>query len=867
MIKNNNFNENLDNNFNENFNEKQLKWVSPKMSEHILKYVNEQAKSPEEKQAMIDDMLSDAITYEKKQNTKQKREGIKQQLREKIATETRWQQSNQLKFQLRTATFSDMIRGFSEKNGGNLSWLDNDEDLLNAFLEKNPNQLKTVEKYLNGDISNVELGKRIGFIKYNETAEDIGITEEKEEWPWFWKQAGQVGKDIVWGVGDSVRWLWNFVWKYAAKGIGRTAKKLWANEDKVDHYVNDFIDYSENFNDIGQDKDSLTYNISNNVADIAQVATPWWITKAGAKGVQLANSSSKIGKLVAKTFPKASKVINKTEKGADFVVWLINKAGGKVDTLTKKAPFIWKILKNWFSGASDMVLFNIVNWEGTDVSDIAIGGGIGGAMPVLWKLWKFIKWGIWNTAAKTELNGLLNPAKLDTVRKALIVDGVKLPGKWTAKDVWKWMLERWFKGDKTKIIEQLWEHANKSKTMVDDLLKLSESKHNISEVSEALTMLADDYATTPWLKGKAKDILKMIKNEYTLSEMNQAKRYMDEAYNMFKMNWGETAWLKSEWLRNIRSTIKNTIENIAKEEWLGNIKMLNNETQVARGLADWIMLKDNADNVRQLLSPFSSWKNWAILWWMWGSYDIKENRLNFDWKNMLLWAMIWGVAWSTKFKTYLANWIKKLWWIEKKEINQYLSSKWASKLSQNSENILRELVEEGVKKWEIGEGFNKVGTTKNALKTFVKQKTTTNALKVDKSPVYVYKNPIFKKAKKVGKGEFWDIYEWVKGAEAEQLLIYNKWWEVKGAYKYKGQDVDLMWGWYNKNSEKWLGLSKIAEKHPEVLGNIQTMLDILPEVHKDAKKIVLSDPNSIVVIRLDWNKKNKRWLMTAYDKK
>lgn len=88
---------------------------------------------------------------------------------------------------------------------------------------------------------------------------------------------------------------------------------------------------------------------------------------------------------------------------------------------------------------------------------------------------------------------------------------------------------------------------------------------------------------------------------------------MDDAYNMFKQSGGETAGLKAEGLRNIRQTIKKTIEEVAEAEGLGNIKMLNNETQIAKGLADGITKKDTADTVREFLSPFSSMRNGAIL--------------------------------------------------------------------------------------------------------------------------------------------------------------------------------------------------------------------------------------------------------------
>ena len=94
------------------------------------------------------------------------------------------------------------------------------------------------------------------------------------------------------------------------------------------------------------------------------------------------------------------------------------------------------------------------------------------------------------------------------------------------------MLERGFKGSKGDLITQLNAHAQKSKAMVDELLWLSNSTHKVEEVNQALQMLIKDRLEYPWLKEKAGEMMKLMKDEYTLSEMNQVKRYMDEAYNV-----------------------------------------------------------------------------------------------------------------------------------------------------------------------------------------------------------------------------------------------------------------------------------------------------------------------------------------------
>lgn len=1012
----------------------QIKGVSPEMSNKILNYVNSKANSPEERQAMINDMLPEAVEYEKQQKMRTERDSMKNQLRERISKETRWKQANQLQFWLRSAILSDMVRDYARKSWGNVQGLDNDEELLNAFLAKNPTQAKTVERYLNWELSNLDIGKRLWFIQNGQTV------EQEIQTPWFWRQAGQIGKDVVGGVLDSIVWLPKLAGKGIGNAIARTAKQFWANGQKVDalnQSWKDSLDGKNNLglgSDLGQDQDSITYNTTNTLADIAQTAVPWGIVRTWAKGVQIANTTTKVGASLTKIFPKMANFINKTEKGADFVIWLINKAGGQVDHLTQKAPILWKMLKNGVEGISDTVLFNAVNWETTNLEEAGIGAGIGGALPVLWKaLWwvgNKAKNLIGNSASKLELNGILNPAKLETIQQQLITEGSMLPWKATPQDVGKWMLERGFKGSKGDIVSQLNAHAQKSKSLVDELLSLSNSTHKVSEVNEALEMLAKDYSTTPGLTNKADEILGMIKSEYSLSEMNKVKRYLDDAYNMFNKNWTETAGLKAEGLRNIRQGIKKTIEEVAESEGLGNIRMLNNETQIARGLADGIGRKDKADIVRELLSPFSSARNGAILGGLGGGVNPNDSLPERIW-NMAKWAIIGGILGSTKFKSNVANLLKNLGGIEKKEITQRIATNGGSKLSEKSIKTLSPILEEMIGQWD-GDIDNLIAEAKNTtLKTFwnfndidiyskneafgrfvapsLKEKTASwlsrhtqekmgildQALKryghkgvkaedfwasyllpevLDDPKLYekypqlkdtqvifadfhtsqkrwlqsggsifinsklyekdprnlrstivheiqhikqdikgmpkVYEDADIRKldqrymddpreidarrkqqeyldfvdsqkksgnsfeilqkefpnVKEVGEWEFGKIYEGVKGSDAERLLIKQKWGEVRGAYNYKNEPVDLIWGKYDSSKKTWLGLAKIVKKHPEALGKIQWYLDNLPETFRDKETIVLWNEYSIAVIKLQYHGENKKRIMTAYEK-
>lgn len=123
----------------------------------------------------------------------------------------------------------------------------------------------------------------------------------------------------------------------------------------------------------------------------------------------------------------------------------------------------------------------------------------------------------------------------------------------------------------------------------------------------------------------------------------------------------------------------------------------------------------------------------------------------------------------------------------------------------------------------------------------------------------------FSDLEKVGEWEFWAIYKGVKGANAEKLLIEKKWWEVEWAYTYKWKPVDLVRWEYDPKTGKWFWLSKISEKHPEVLGKIQDLLDALPEVSRTDNRIKLDDGNYHITVSLNWKWKEKKWVLTAFE--
>lgn len=121
------------------------------------------------------------------------------------------------------------------------------------------------------------------------------------------------------------------------------------------------------------------------------------------------------------------------------------------------------------------------------------------------------------------------------------------------------------------------------------------------------------------------------------------------------------------------------------------------------------------------------------------------------------------------------------------------------------------------------------------------------------------------KVKEIWEWEFGKIYEWVKWADAEQFLIQQKWGEVRWAYNYKWEPVDLIRGEFDGKKGYWL--KKIAEKHPEVIGKIQDLLDTLPLMELRGERIILWNNTSKVILSLNRKGEEKRWIVTAFDLK
>lgn len=119
--------------------------------------------------------------------------------------------------------------------------------------------------------------------------------------------------------------------------------------------------------------------------------------------------------------------------------------------------------------------------------------------------------------------------------------------------------------------------------------------------------------------------------------------------------------------------------------------------------------------------------------------------------------------------------------------------------------------------------------------------------------------------KPVGNGPFGAIYDKFRGKakDAIEFLRKIKSGEAVGALHHRDiGEISIVWG--NRNA----GLEKILRKHPEVAGNLQSIIDGMQIVSESDNRIKLESPTHFAVISKEYlGTPRDKWLLTAYEKK
>ena len=336
--------------------------------------------------------------------------------------------------------------------------------------------------------------------------------------------------------------------------------------------------------------------------------------------------------------------------------WIIAKYGAKALNLAQEGGVMWAkydIASKW-----EITPEWVWYWAG---GNVIFGGG-------LWLVKKTYEQVTKRLPASLTLGGLINPGKLDVVKKGLQMD------EWIAvpEDVGKWILDRVKPWNKQEIAEQLIQHAEKTRWSVDEALASIPTYFKNPEAKKALMQIRSELEWKVWLEWRLSQIDEMLaKPEYTLSELNAVKRELDDMYNMYTKTGDPTAWLKAEWLRNVRSNLRGFIEKEA-DKFGVNVRKLNNETSTARGLAEWIMRKDSSEAVRELLTAFAPSGAGAVIW-AWQAMVRWEDPLTVIRDALIGWiaTKIWT---STTVRTNIANALNKLASKELTALESYIRS-------------------------------------------------------------------------------------------------------------------------------------------------------------------------------------------------
>lgn len=122
--------------------------------------------------------------------------------------------------------------------------------------------------------------------------------------------------------------------------------------------------------------------------------------------------------------------------------------------------------------------------------------------------------------------------------------------------------------------------------------------------------------------------------------------------------------------------------------------------------------------------------------------------------------------------------------------------------------------------------------------------------------------------KKVGDGEFGPVFSGPKDLEAFEALLTIGEGEIKDALRKVGiGDIDLVFG---KPGKDGFGVAHIESEHPGFYKEIPRVVregKVFPQA-KDRKIIVVphKDGDEIVSVKLDWDGKEKNWILTGYKK-
>lgn len=122
-----------------------------------------------------------------------------------------------------------------------------------------------------------------------------------------------------------------------------------------------------------------------------------------------------------------------------------------------------------------------------------------------------------------------------------------------------------------------------------------------------------------------------------------------------------------------------------------------------------------------------------------------------------------------------------------------------------------------------------------------------------------------KDIKPIGVGAFGNIYNQFRGKSKAAIEFLKKLGSGEAAaalHHHTIGDISLVWG------DKKAGLDKILRKHPEVVDNLQSIIDSMEVVQESDNRVKLESPTHFAVVSKEYNgEPREQRLLTAYEKR
>lgn len=119
--------------------------------------------------------------------------------------------------------------------------------------------------------------------------------------------------------------------------------------------------------------------------------------------------------------------------------------------------------------------------------------------------------------------------------------------------------------------------------------------------------------------------------------------------------------------------------------------------------------------------------------------------------------------------------------------------------------------------------------------------------------------------KPVGVGVFGNVYNQFRGKAKAAIQFLKKLGSGEATaalHHHTIGDISLVWG------DRKTGLDKILRKHPEVVDNLQSIIDSMEVVQESDNRIKLESPTHFAVVSKEYKgEPREQWLLTAYEKR